>query len=267
MFINDTDHFDQHFLIDEDTIKKFIDEANFNLNDIVVEIGPGKGNISKLIAQKVKKLYCIELDNNLAIYLDDLIKQYKNVEIIYDNALTTFIPKCNKIVTSLPYSIIEPFINKLIKCDFDEILMITGKKYADNVENMTLNKLSLITNCYFNMNRIIDIVPDSFLPKPRVMSSMIKLTPKKDTDINDFNLLVFRYLFYFKNKKTKNALVESLIRTYELDNIVLTQKQSKSIVNDLEIDEKLLEKNFENYSNEEIILLNEKIKTIKYEKK
>ena len=133
-FVNDSNYFDQHFLIDNEIIMTFIKSAKLNKKDIVVEIGPGKGNISKLIANRVKKLYCIELDCRLKPYLSKLEKQFKNVEIIYDNALTVNLPICNKIVTSVPYSIIEPLINKLIHYHID-IYMIMGKKYVDNVIN------------------------------------------------------------------------------------------------------------------------------------
>ena len=62
MFKNDTDHFDQHFLVDQKVIDKFIKEANLTKEDIVVEIGPGNGVLTKIIAPQVKKLYVIELD-------------------------------------------------------------------------------------------------------------------------------------------------------------------------------------------------------------
>ena len=257
MFVNDSDKFDQHFLIDEKVINKFIKEANLNKKDTVVEIGPGKGQISSLIAPNVKHLTLIELDERLKPYLEELQLKYKNIDIIFSSALDAYIPECDKIITSLPYSIVEPFINKLIKCKFNEILMITGKKYASGVYNKELNKLSIITNSYFTCEYLLDIEPDSFDPKPRVMSSMIRLKPLKASDIKDFKSLMFRFLFYFRDKTLKNALVESLIRSEEILGNVLTQRISKSIINEMNIDEELKNKVFSTLSNNELLIIND----------
>lgn len=260
-FINNSDYFDQHFLTDDNIIDIFISSANLTKDDEVIEIGPGKGNISELIAKKVKKLYCIELDERLKPFLDQLEKKYKNVKIIYGSALNTDWPKCNKIITSLPYSIIEPFINKAINYNID-IYMIMGKNYVDNAINCEINKLSLLTNCYYNSKNIIDITPDKFNPKPGVMSSIIELKYKNINDINDDLLLIFRYMFYYKNKKTKNALIESLISSSKIRNKVLTQKSSKYIVDNLKINDDILNKTFETISNEELKILYNKVKSI-----
>ena len=263
MFENNTDKFDQHFLIDENTINTFIKEANLSKEDTVVEIGPGKGQITFLIAPKVKKLICIELDKRLEPYLKSIQNKYKNIEIIYGNVLEEYLPECNKIITSLPYSIIEPFINKLLKCKFDEIIMIIGKRYADGVINNELNKLSLLTNCYFKTTYIMDIPPEYFKPSPRVMSSMIKLVPIKDNQINEFNILIFRFMFYYRDKKVRNALMEALIRSFEVINNPITKRISKDIISNLEISDKLLNKLFSTCSNEELAYLNNKFKKLK----
>ena len=256
-FVNETDKFDQHFLVDKEIINKFIFEANLSKDDIIVEVGPGKGTISELIAPKVKKLYLIEIDRRLEKFLNKIKSKHKNIEIIYENVLDTYIPKCNKIVTSLPYSIIEPFINKIIKCDFNEILMITGNNYAKNVIEKKINKLSLLTNCFFKTQKIIDIVPESFNPKPRVLSSMLKLIPISEKDLNN-ELILFRNLYFYSDKKLKNALVESFIRLYYLHNKNLTQKEAKQILNIISLDNRVLDKKFSEISNDELKVLYEK---------
>lgn len=253
MFYNETDKLDQHFLIDEDVINRFIKEADLKKTDVVVEVGPGKGNISKLIQGKVKKLYLIEKDYRLKPFLDKI-----DAEVIYDSVLDTFIPKCDKIVTSLPYSIIEPFISKIIRCDCSFILMITGSNYASSVTRKKITKLSLLTNAFFKAEKIMDILPDSFDPKPRVLSTMIKLTKIKETDLSD-KMIIFRNLFFYQDKKLKNALVESIIRLKYLKGEKLTQKEARDIVKSLDLDSKLLDKKFETISNKELVYLDEKI--------
>ena len=112
MFKNNPDELDQHFLIDKDVINSFIKVCNLSKDDVVLEIGPGDGTLTKLIAPKVKKMYVIEKDIRLKPYLDKI----KNIDVTYGSCLNVPFPKVDKIITSLPYSIIEPFIyNKLEK--------------------------------------------------------------------------------------------------------------------------------------------------------
>ena len=245
-FINDPNYYDQHFLINENVIEKFIEISNLNKDDIIVEVGPGQGILTKKIAPKVKKVYCIELDTRLKTFLDEICNEYKNIEIIYNNVLNTFIPKCTKIITALPYSIVEPFMNKMLKCEFDELIMITGKRFAEKVMKKEINRLSLMVNCFFEFEKIMDITPDNFSPRPRVLSSMIKLKPKKN--LTDFNDMIFKRLFLMKNKKIKNGLVECLI----INKYCNTQKEAKSIVAELNLSEDLLETKFEVCSNTDL---------------
>ena len=140
MFKNDTDYLDQHFLVDEDIINKYIDFPKFNKNDVVIEIGPGKGTLTKKIAPKVRKMYAIELDDRLKNYLEAI----PNLEVIWGSVLDVKIPKANKIITSLPYSIIEPFIYKMKNLTNTEIYMIMGKNYIDNVVNKKINNFQFV---------------------------------------------------------------------------------------------------------------------------
>jgi len=260
-FKNDTNYLDQHFLIDKTVINRFIDEANITINDEVVEIGPGKCVISELIARKCKHLTCIEIDKNLEHFINVLKDKYSNVDVIYGNALETFIPVCDKIVSALPYSITEPFIEKLLRCSFKECTLIVGKRFADSVVNKETNKLSLLTNSYFDVIKVMDIIPESFEPKPRVMSSMIKLIPVKRLDIkSDFKRFIFREMFFHRDKKLKNNLMEALIEFAKLNYKILTKKESKAIIESYNIPSSTLNKLMENLSNEEYDLIYNSLK-------
>ena len=137
--------------------------------------------------------------------------------------------------------------------------MITGSRFAENVLANKKTKLSLLTNCYFEIEKIMDIIPESFNPKPRVMSSMIRLSPKEVSNIEEKELIIFRFLFYFREKKLKNALTESLIKQAKINDKCLTQKEAKKIIENLNIDLDLLEKEFMLFSNEELEYLFKKI--------
>lgn len=255
-FINNSNHFDQHFLIDDNIIYSFIDVSKFNSSDIVVEVGPGKGTLTSLIAKKVKKLYCIEVDLRLKPYLDEICRKNNNVEIIYSSVLNVDIPICNKIITSLPYSIIEPFMNKMIKTNFDELIMITGNKFASSVENNEISYLSLLTNCFFDFEKIMEINPVSFNPQPRTMSAMIKLK-HKDNDDNIINSF-FKNMYLLNHKKAKNGIIESFIAT----GYCSTQREARELIKIMNISNDLLETKFEIYSNDQLLNLYESVKKL-----
>ena len=109
----------------------------------------------------------------------------------------------------------------------------------------------------------MDIPPEYFKPSPRVISSMIKLVPIKDNQINEFNILIFRFMFYYRDKKVRNALMEALIRSFEVINNPITKRISKDIISNLEIGDELLNKLFSTCSNEELAYLNNKFKKLK----
>ena len=232
MFKNDTNLLDQHFLIDEEVINDFINICDLKKDDKVIEIGEGKGVLSKLIKDKVKLF-----------------------NIIYNDVLKEDISGYNKIITSLPYSITEPFIYKLIDVSFDKLIMICGKKFVDSINED--NKLSILTNLYFNLEKIMDIKPTSFDPEPRVMSSLVILTIKDINKLSKEDKIV-RLLYKYRYMKVKNALKEILIKR---DNI--TQREARDIINKFNININILDKLFDELSNEEAKELKNQIKASK----
>lgn len=246
-FKNNTDNLDQHFLVSETVINKFIEASNLTKNDICLEIGPGKGILTKIIAPKVKKLTVIEKDERLEEYL----KEIPNINIIIGDAIKEPWHKVNKIITSIPYSIIEPFIKKLTKENFDELIMMMGKNYCMNAIDKKITYLSLMTNVFFNIEKIIDVPKEAFNPSPRVTSCLVRLTPKKELTKTEE---LFQKIYNLDHKKCKNAIIESLIIR---DN--LTQKEAKEIVNGLNIGETILNKPFSLIKNEELETLYNKL--------
>ncbi len=260
-FENDTNYLDQHFLVDKSVMNTFIDACSFRINEDVVEIGPGKGELSDIIARRVNHLTCIEIDKNLEPFINVLKDKHNNVDVMYANALNVFIPTCDKIVSALPYSITEPFIEKLIRCEFSESILIVGKKFADSVINHKHNKLALLTNSFFNVEKVMDIPPEAFNPAPRVMSSIIKLTKINREDLHhSFKKFIFRELFFNRDRKLKNNLMESLIEFVKLHGKKLTKKESKSIIESYNLPKEILNKKMENLSNEEYDMLYEVLK-------
>ena len=246
MFKNDIINYNQHFLIDQNIINKYLKLLNIKPNDVVVEIGAGKGVLTNYLKDVAKKLYVIEIDKRLKEYLDKI----DNITVIYDNVLNVDIPSCDKIVTSLPYNIIEPFTKKLINTNFKELYMLIGSNYVDDVLNNNINKLSIITNSYFNLTKLLEVLPSSFDIPPHTLSYVVKLEKKDFNSLSDI-YKIYNLLYYYQDKKIKNSLKESLIKINNL-----TQKEAKKIISNLNIPESILETKFEIISNEELKTLN-----------
>ena len=246
MFKNNIINYNQHFLIDQNIINKYLKLLNIKPNDVVVEIGAGKGVLTNYLKDVAKKLYVIEIDKRLKEYLDKI----DNITVIYDNVLNVDIPSCDKIVTSLPYNIIEPFTKKLINTNFKELYMLIGSNYVDDVLNNNINKLSIITNSYFNLTKLLEVLPSSFDIPPHTLSYVVKLEKKDFNSLSDI-YKIYNLLYYYQDKKIKNSLKESLIKINNL-----TQKEAKKIISNLNIPESILETKFEIISNEELKKLN-----------
>ena len=246
MFKNNIINYNQHFLIDQNIINKYLKLLNIKPNDVVVEIGAGKGVLTNYLKDVAKKLYVIEIDKRLKEYLDKIDK----ITVIYDNVLNVDIPSCDKIVTSLPYNIIEPFTKKLINTNFKELYMLIGSNYVDDVLNNNINKLSIITNSYFNLTKLLEVLPSSFDIPPHTLSYVVKLEKKDFNSLSDI-YKIYNLLYYYQDKKIKNSLKESLIKINNL-----TQKEAKKIISNLNIPESILETKFEIISNEELKTLN-----------
>lgn len=250
MFKNDSDYLDQHFLMDEDIINKFIKICDLNRNDVVLEIGPGKGILTKLIASKVKKVYAIEKDIRLKEFLDKI----DNLEVIYGDAIKCDYPLVNKIITAIPYSIIEPFMYKLCHTSFDSLYMIMGSTYVKSVLNYEINNLALLTNCFFDVKWYFDVPRECFYPEPKTLSSAIRITPKRDYKPLE---LLFKNMYLLDDKKIKNALMESLIKVKGL-----TKRESKDLINSLNISDEFLDKKFLSISNQELKELYAKLNSL-----
>jgi len=207
----------QNFLIDKNILEKITNTTKIS-NKIVLEVGPGTGNLTSYILKKnPKKLFVIEKDNQLAI---DLKNKFNNqISIIHEDVLkideTTFFKDKLIVFGNLPYNISTEIISKWIinlkdKFWFECLVLMFQKEVADRIiaELNTSNygRLSIICNWKLNIRKICDIKPESFFPKPNVDSSLLFFYPKKNfVKINNPNNLekVTRIFFNQRRKMLK----------------------------------------------------------------
>ena len=181
----------QNFLIDEKVLANIVNCVKIE-NKNILEIGPGTGNLTKLILnKKPKKFTVIEKDNFLAKKLNEHFKEKLN--IINDDVLNIDESSLFKdkviVFGNLPYNISTEILSKWIinlKNDFwfENLILMFQKEVADriiaNYNNSNYGRLSILTNWKLNVKKIFDIKPISFIPKPKIDSSLLFFSPKKD---------------------------------------------------------------------------------------
>ena len=223
----------QNYLIDKNKRNQIVNFGEIDEDDIILEIGPGIGTLTIELAKKAKKVIAIEQDGNICKILTERLKNEKidNVELINDDALKTDFPKFNKIISNLPYQISSPITFKFLDYDFDLAILMYQKEFADrmNGEVGSKNYSRLSAMLYFkcNVDALTNVSSESFIPKPKIDSTVVKLTPKEnkieDIDFETYSNFT-KALFQHRNKKIRNALIDSRHIISRIDKKVLKQR-------------------------------------------
>ena len=258
----------QNYLIDKNKRDQIINFANIEKEDVILEIGTGIGTLTIELAKKVKKVIAIEQDKKICKILAKRLKDEKidNVELINDDALKVEFPKFNKIVSNLPYQISSPITFKFLDYDFDLAVLMYQKEFASrmNGEVGTKDYSRLSAMLYFkcDVEKLTEVSNESFIPKPQIDSTVIKLTPKENT-ISDEDFKIYskftKALFQHRNKKIRNALIDSRHIIGNIDKKVLKKR-----LNEID-DEKLeayLKKRVVVLTPEEILFISQKLNPI-----
>ena len=182
----------QNFLKDQKIINLITEIGNVNSSDIVIEVGPGTGNLTeKILEKEPRDFILIEKDQRLVNYL---IKKFGDKIKIFNEDMLKFsyenYYKKNLIIFgNLPYNISTQILAKWVKIkELDKfckkLILMFQKEVADRIiaKNNTKNygRLSIFTNWKMDIEKIIDIEPDSFKPAPKVKSTLLVFTPKKN---------------------------------------------------------------------------------------
>ncbi|UJG39796.1 MAG: 16S rRNA (adenine(1518)-N(6)/adenine(1519)-N(6))-dimethyltransferase RsmA [Candidatus Heimdallarchaeum aukensis] len=202
----------QNFLIDSSVIKYQIEKAEINKEDIVLEIGGGLASLTKCLAEKAKKVYCIELDRVFSKFLQDFFSTYNNVEIISGDALKIEWPSFSKSVSNLPYQISSPITFKLLEHSFQVAVLMYQKEFADRLfaepGSKNYSRLSVMIKLKGKVNYLKTINEHSFYPQPKVKSALVAIKPintELNLDIIKFGEFITS-LFTMKGKTVRSAL-------------------------------------------------------------
>lgn len=270
----------QNFLFDEEALEKIADGVE--KTDTIIEIGPGLGTLTSILLERAKKVIVIELDSRMCQILKERFIAYNNIEIInedvlkidFDKLITTIssekvkgieqkceMPNYNgktenvKVVANLPYYITTPIITHLLKTNIHDITVLIQKEVAERIcakpGDRGAGAITYYVNYYADSKIVADVSKESFIPNPKVESSIVRLVKldKPRVDVKDeemfFELIKTNFT---KRRKTILNSLSSIIEKEKLQTILekinidsqirgesLTLEQYAEIVNCIEM--------------------------------
>lgn len=243
----------QNFLIDENVVKNIADCSNITKEDLVIEIGPGLGTLTKELLEKAGKVVAIELDKKMLSILKDRFLLYDNFNLINEDVLKVDLNKLikeekekngfksAKIVANLPYYITTPIIMKLLeeKLDLESITVMIQKEVADRLVATPGSKdtgaITYSVYYYSDAESVLEVPNDSFIPEPEVTSKVIKLNIRKEAPVEvKSKKVMFRVIkcaFMQRRKTLLNALVNT--------KVFLNKEEGVKILKELNLDENI----------------------------
>lgn len=223
----------QNFLIDENVVNNIVEGSNISKDDLVIEIGPGLGTLTKYLLEKAGKVVSIELDKKMLTILNDRFKLYDNFELLHSDILKVNLVKLikeqkeslnlkhAKVVANLPYYITTPIIMKLLEeeLDLESITVMVQKEVADRLIAIPGSKdagaITYSVYYYATSESILDVPKDSFVPAPEVDSKVIKLNIRKEPPIKvkskKIMFKIIKCAFMQRRKTLLNSLTNAKV--------------------------------------------------------
>ena len=241
----------QNFLINPEVVENIVKSSNINKNDLIIEIGPGLGTLTKYLLEKAGKVICIELDTKMIKILQDRFSKYSNFEIINADVLKVDLNqiiknyKNVKIVANLPYYITTPIIMKLLeeKLNIESITVMIQKEVADRLIEIPGGKntgaITYTVYYYCESEKIMEVPNSSFIPEPEVTSEVIKMNLRKEPAVKIDNpnimFMIIKSAFMQRRKTLLNALTNT--------KVFINKQEGMNILKKLNLDENVRAEN------------------------
>jgi 16S rRNA (adenine1518-N6/adenine1519-N6)-dimethyltransferase len=216
----------QHFLIDRNILNKIIQTANIREEDVVLEIGPGLGEMTAGLSKKAKKVIAVEIDSQLVEILKNKMKDYPNVEVIKGDILKLEFNKLLHqekapviVVANLPYQISTPLLFRFSESKeaFSTFTLMLQREVAERLTappgRKEYGSLSVLTQSLFELSIRFFIKPSAFFPPPKVDSALVHMVwkeePMIETNDEEWFKRVVKACFGYRRKTLVNALKHS----------------------------------------------------------
>ena len=223
----------QNFLVSNDAINQIVNSGEIEKDDLIIEIGPGLGTLTKELLERAKKVICVELDNKMVEILNERFSLYDNLEILNQNILKTDLKeiikkektqnniKDVKIIANLPYYITTPIIMKLLeeKLDLKSITVMIQKEVAERLiatpGEKNTGAITYTVYYYAEAKKITEVPNTSFIPEPEVTSEVIRLdirkNPPVETKDTELMFKIIKNAFMQRRKTLLNSLTNTKI--------------------------------------------------------
>jgi 16S rRNA (adenine1518-N6/adenine1519-N6)-dimethyltransferase len=212
----------QNFLADANILRKIVAAAEVTCADVVLEIGTGVGALTTALAEIAKHVITVETDRSLAPLLAEVLADRDNVELVFGDILKLNpallldgISPAPKVVANLPYYITTPIIFHLLESNvpWGVLVFLVQKEVADRMASPPGNKLygalSVMVQSYCQVELVRTVPPTVFMPRPKVYSAVVRLTPKPreySPEVDHCFSLLVRAVFSSRRKNLYNSL-------------------------------------------------------------
>ena len=217
--------FGQNFLIDSHVLDKIADAAQIDPDDCVLEIGPGIGTLTQVLAERARHVVAVEIDPELIPILSETLKEYSNVTVIQGDILKQDIAEIAEtynggrplnVTANLPYYITTPILMNLLEsgAPVKSITVMVQKEVAERMQagpgGKDYGALSLSVQFYAEPYLAANVPPNCFIPRPNVGSAVIRLTKRSEPPVRvrdwEFLFQLIRAAFNQRRKTLANAV-------------------------------------------------------------
>ena len=207
-----------------------ISAAEIEKRDTVLEVGSGVGNITSSLTGKADRVVAVEKNPKFIPILKERFGNRPNLDLIMGDALRVQLPRFDKVVSNLPYSICEAFLQRLTRCDFSLAALITSTSFAKRITakegNIGYTKLSLISRTFFDVEYMEEVSAKAYYPEPRHSTSIIRIKTRKASAKWES---ILRGVLVQGDKKLMNALREAMIVVSNVED-PLTKRAAKAFI-------------------------------------
>jgi len=214
----------QHFLVSERIQQRLLDAADLGPEDVVIEVGPGLGVLTRELASRVREVIAIELDEELVAALSQEFAGMDNLRVVWGDARTVDYgqllgsEKEYKVVANLPYYAASPIVRRFLESPPKPRLMVVTVQ-KEVAQNMTaqpgkMRLLSVSVQFYARPRIVCYVPPRAFHPRPGVSSAVVRLdvreTPPIQVDDTDAFFRLVKAGFSSRRKQLRNSLAQGL---------------------------------------------------------